>query len=91
MNNPAGDPGYMLQRRLPPHPAVANAFGDRLWSVRIVVLLTGDGPLVHRAAAKIPTGTNPADNYWRPGNLLAAVDLGTGELRRAVRGSGADL
>ena len=85
------EPGYLLQRRLAPHPAIAGAFGDHLWSVRILVLLTGDGPQVHRAAAKIPTGVNPADNYWRAGNLLAAVDLGTGELRRVVRGTGAGL
>lgn len=84
-------PGYLLQRRLAPHPTIADAFGDRLWSVRIVVMLTQDGPRVHRAAAKIPTGANPADNFWRTGNLLAAVDLGTGELRRVMRGSGAEL
>lgn len=85
------EPGYLLQRRLAPHPEIADVFGDRLWSVRIVVLLTNEGPQVHRAAAKVPTGANPADNYWRPGNLLAAVDLGSGELRRVVCGSGADL
>lgn len=59
--------------------------------MRILVLLTSNGPRVHRAAAKIPTGANPADNYWRAGNLLAAVNLGTGELRRVVRGTGASL
>lgn len=85
------EPGYLLQRRLAPHPAIASAFGNRLWSARILVLLTGDGPQVHRAAAKIPTGANPADNYWRAGNLLSAVDIETGELRRVVLGNGAAL
>ena len=83
--------GYLFQRRLAPHRAIAAAFGDRLWSVRLIVLLTADGPRVHRAVAKVPVGDNPADNYWRSGNLIGAVDIETGEIRRAVRGSGTEL
>jgi len=37
--------------------------------MRLVVLLTPTGPVIHRAVAKIATGSNPADNFWRNGNL----------------------
>ena len=63
-----GGAGYLIQRRLIPARLLAERFGPRLWSVRLLVFVTPDGPIVHRAAAKIATGTNPADNFWRPGN-----------------------
>jgi hypothetical protein len=83
--------GYLIQRRMAPHPDLSACGGDRLWSVRVIVLLTADGPVIHRAIAKIPTGANPADNFWRPGNMLGAVDLRTGELVRVVRGTGYEM
>lgn len=82
-----GDSGFLIQRRLDPDAAIVAAFGGRLWSVRMFVLLTPAGPILHRATAKIPTGSNPADNYWRKGNLLAALDPGTGRIERVVTGS----
>lgn len=88
----AAEPGgALLQRRLSPHPALAARFGPRLWSVRILVLLGPDGgaPRPHRATAKIATGANPADNFWRPGNMLGALDPATGRITRVVRGTGA--
>ena len=88
MSNPSG---YILQRRMAPHGSLAERFGPRLWSVRALVLARPDGPIIHRALAKIPTGVNPADNYWRPGNMLGALDLDSGRITRAVRGVGADL
>jgi hypothetical protein len=83
--------GYLLQRRLAQHPALARHFGPRLWSVRAIVLLTAGEPTLHRAVAKIATGQNPADNFWRPGNMVGAVDLSTGRIMRVVQGTGADM
>ena len=85
------DAGFLLQRRLSPHPRLAALFGPRLWSVRALVLLTPAGPVIHRAVAKIATGENPADNFWRPGNMLGALDLSIGQVSRAVRGTGAEM
>ena len=85
------DAGFMLQRRLNPHPDFALKFGPRLWSVRLILLLTADGPLIHHAAAKIATGANPADNFWRVGNMLGDIDLGTSRIRRVVRGESAGM
>ena len=84
-------PGFLLQRRLEAAPDLAARFGPRLWSARLLVLVTPDGPLIHRAVAKIATGFNPADNYWRPGNRLGAIDLASGRITRVVHGAGADL
>lgn len=86
-----GGNGYILQKRMAPHPDLANQFGPRLWSVRALVLVRPDGPIVHRALVKIATGMNPADNYWRAGNMLGALDSESGRITRVVRGVGADL
>ena len=83
--------GFLVQRRLSPAPDLAARFGQRLWSARLLVLVTPNGPVIHRAVAKIATGTNPADNYWRPGNRLGAIDLAAGRITRVVHGAGADL
>lgn len=80
--------GYLLQKVLQSQSEIAARFGDRLWSVRFLVFLTPDGPAVARAVCKIPTGTNIADNFWRTGNMLAAVDIATGKIVRTVRGTG---
>ena len=63
----ADRPGFLIQRRLAPPPDLAARFGPRLCSARLLVLVTPSGPVIHRAVAKIATGTNPADNYWRQG------------------------
>jgi hypothetical protein len=83
--------GYLVQRRLRQAPALAALFGARLWSVRVFVTLGKAGPRIHRATAKIATGTNPADNYWRQDNMLGAIDLESGKILRSVCGSDAEL
>jgi hypothetical protein len=83
--------GYLFQKFLTPHPAVYAVCGDRPATVRIVTLASEGEPKVFRACWKIPTGSNVADNYWRPGNLLAQIDLTSGRVRRVTSGSGLDL
>ncbi len=85
------DSGMLIQRRLAPDAGIAQRFGNRLWSVRIFVLLTEHGPQVTRAVCKIPAPGNVADNFWRPGNMIAAVDLSTGTIARVVRGTGQEM
>ena len=86
-----GGAGYLIQRRLDPALELANRFGARLWSARLLVFVTPEGPVIHRAAAKITTGMNPADNYWRSGNRLGAIDIATGAITRVVCGTGLTL
>lgn len=86
-----GPEGYLLQRTMTPHETLADAFGGTLASVRFLVLVGGDGPKIESAVIKIPTGENIADNYWRSGNLLGAVDPVEGRLVRVVTGVGPDM
>ena len=83
--------GYLIQRRLNPAQDLAERFGPRLWSARLLVFVTPDGPEIHRAAAKIATGINAADNFWRTGNRLGAINVATGQITRVVSGTGLDL
>ena len=83
--------GYIVQRRMAVDRSLEALFGPRLWSVRVLVLLTPNGPLIHKALAKIATGQNPADNFWRKGNMLGAIDLESGTIMRTVRGTGAEM
>lgn len=85
------DGGYLFQERIRPDPALAALTGNRISSLRVYVLVGEEGPEILRAGWKIAVGDNPADNYWRSGNLLGAVDVATGEVQRVVRGGGPDL
>jgi len=80
--------GYVFQPLMRPHGAIAALCGARLATVRMLTLLTDEGPKLLGAAWKIPGGENIADNYWRAGNLLAQMDLGSGEVLRVVTGAG---
>lgn len=81
--------GYLLQKTLIPHEQLADAFGAALGTVRFLVLVGDDGPVIESAVAKIPSGDNIADNYWRDGNMLGAIDPEDGTLMRVVSGVGA--
>ena len=83
--------GYLFQKRVAPHPEVRALCGDRLATVRVLTLRSEGTPKLFRACWKIPAGRNAADNFWRPGNLLARIDLVDGRVVRALRGTGMDL
>jgi hypothetical protein len=82
--------GYLFQEMLGPHPELAALCGPRLSTVRLIVLLEHGEPVVFHALWKIPVGDNPADNFWRLGNLLAALDGADGRVTRVIQGTGAD-
>lgn len=82
-----GGDGFLLQRRLDPHPVFREAFGGTLSTIRFLVLLSPQGAAIESAVLKIPLGCNSADNYWRYGNMIGALD-GTGTVRRAITGVG---
>jgi hypothetical protein len=83
--------GYLFQPMARPHEKIAALCGEKLACVRLITGLTEDGPRVLRGCWKIPSGANVADNYWRPGNLLASLDLADGKILRAFSGNGLDL
>ena len=81
--------GYLLQERIAQHPAIEGLCGAAIATVRLIVLLTPAGRVIHRALWKLPAGNNVADNFWRDGNLLAALDPSSGRITRVVEGVGA--
>ena len=82
--------GYFFQEVKHPDAGMREICGDRLACLRIVVLVGRDGPELFRALWKIPTGAHVADNFWRRGNMLAAIDIPTGRITRVVTGVGPD-
>jgi hypothetical protein len=82
--------GYMFQERVKPHAGVRAICGDRLATVRIYTINGEHGPEVFRIVWKVPGGKNVADNFWRKGNILAAVDYETGTITRAIQGFAMD-
>jgi hypothetical protein len=80
--------GYLIQKMLPAHP-ITNAYsGQSVATLRILTRRTQSGPELHCSAWKIPSRQNPADNFWRTGNVIGAVDLATGMITRLVQGLG---
>jgi len=82
--------GYLFQERLAPHGKLAKSFGPTLGCVRALVLVSDKARLAS-AVFKIPSGQNVADNYWRSGNMLAALDAKSGKFLRVVSGTGMNL
>lgn len=77
--------GYLLQKALRPDPMLGKAAGfSGLASLRFLVLLGKSGPVIERCVAKIPGEGQVADNFWRRGAQLWAVNATTGEVVRRV-------
>jgi hypothetical protein len=85
-----GSSGYLFQERLRPHRTLSEAWGDRLATIRIFTFISERGPEIFRGVCKICANGNIADNYWRAGNILGAIDLERGTILRAVSGTGDD-
>jgi hypothetical protein len=82
--------GYLFQEMLAPHPELEALCGRRLSTVRLIVLLENAAPAILHALWKIPVGDQPADNFWRPGNLLAGLEASSGRVTRVMQGVGPD-
>lgn len=82
--------GHLFQQLLTLHPSLQPYCGQRIASVRLVVLMHDEGPEVISASWKIIVGNNMGDNYdhGRSGNLWASVELDSGRVERIVHGSG---
>ncbi len=75
--------GYIIQKVLPANRTFAESSADVIPSVRALVLLS-DSVKINSAIIKIPFKDSIADNFWRTGNALGAVDHATGEIKRIV-------
>jgi len=81
------DQAYLFQSILPAHPALRGLAGGTP-TVRVIVILDNGKPEILHTIWKIPAAGNVADNFWRPGNLLADIDVANGTIRRVTRGFG---
>lgn len=82
--------GFLLQELLYLDPRLEPVCGDRISSVRAIVLLHDEGPELISATWKVIVGNSMNDNYdgGRTGNLLAAVDEHSGTVQRVIHGHG---
>jgi hypothetical protein len=79
--------GYLVQRCLAPSQFALQHFGRTIASVRLLILFSDTEPRIESAVIKIPLGTHVADNFWRAGNMLAAIDA-DGRIVRVISGKG---
>jgi hypothetical protein len=83
--------GTIFQELLLPHPRIAAEISTRLCTMRLIVLLERDHCWLFRAYLKVASGGNVADNYWRPGNFIATLDMATGAIKQCATGLGPDF
>lgn len=91
IDNVKGKGGMLLQELLVPHPAIREHCGDRICSVRVVTIFDTNGARAIATVWKVATGPSMADNYWEPGNLVAAIDPTSGVVGRPFTGLGRDI
>jgi glutathione synthase/RimK-type ligase-like ATP-grasp enzyme len=82
--------GYIFQERLQSHERLREVCGESIGTARVMVMVREDGAEIYQALWKVPVGDNVADNFWRPGNILASLDIESGRVLRAVQGVGLD-
>jgi hypothetical protein len=80
--------GYLFQRRLDLHPDLAAICGNNLSTMRLVLIQPDKAPEITHALWKLRTSDNVADNFWRPGNMVAHLDIDSGRILRVVQGVG---
>lgn len=82
-----GEGGYLWMDRVRPHRVLRKAAGETVGCIRLVTITRQGKTTPLYAVWKIPAPGAVADNFWRPGNMLAELDLETGRvLRVAARG-----
>ena len=82
--------GWLFQEQLKTDDRIGLFSGNRLTSLRVIVVFTSEGPEPVSGVWKIPTGTNVTDNFsvGRTGNLIAGIEIKTGRILRMVQGIG---
>ena len=82
--------GWLIQEALAPHPEISRVCGDRVSSIRIHPFVGRQGVTIHRVIWKVNVGKLDSDNFVHgaSGNMLAHVDIDTGEVQRVIAGVG---
>ena len=91
LTEPAGL-GWLVQEPLTSHPDLQALTGTtKVSGVRLLTMLGSAGSRPIYATLKLNAGLRDSDNFEHgaPGNLLAALDLTTGRVKRSISGTGA--
>jgi hypothetical protein len=82
--------GHLFQELVQQPDELHRICGRTVSTVRAVVVVENAGPVLHRTIWRIAVGANMTDNFskGRSGNMLAAVDPGSGKVMRVVQGRG---
>jgi hypothetical protein len=81
---------YIFQPVVQNHRKIGE-ISPHLATVRTINLIDGDVVRTPFILFKIPSQSSIADNYWREGNMLAAIDPASGKIFRVVKGKGRQL
>ncbi len=79
MDQLIGATPYLLQR-LERNHGFFDRYTDGLATVRVCILLDGDGIKIPFAVLKLPAPGTVADSFWRPGNLACNLDPASGRI-----------
>lgn len=83
--------GWLLQEPLVSHPAVRKLTNSaKISGLRMHTFFSPSGAEVTKVIFKINTGIRDSDNFEHgaSGNMLGAVDIGTGKVVRVIDGTG---
>jgi hypothetical protein len=83
--------GWVLQEPLTSHSRISELTGSqKISGIRFHTFLSRDGVVPTKAIFKVNVGVRDTDNFEHgaSGNMLAAVDISTGRVVRAVMGVG---
>jgi putative polysaccharide biosynthesis protein len=82
--------GYVFAEQLRQHEVLRQMCGNGIASIHLVLLVHDEGAVPFRALWKVVGANNVIDHYRRGtiGNLLAAVDVESGEVIRVISGYG---
>jgi len=78
--------GYLFQQPINPHPAFDRLDGKALPTLRFLVFLLPEKPVIASVILKLGGAREIADNFWRPGAKMAALQIENGQIIRVVNG-----
>ncbi|MEM9330011.1 MAG: sugar-transfer associated ATP-grasp domain-containing protein [Pseudomonadota bacterium] len=76
--------GYIFQSVLEPHEGFKDINCTVISSLRFLVLNHEKHAKIHSGVLKVPAQGEVADNFWRTGSVIGAIDIDSGKLKRAV-------
>lgn len=80
--------GYLFQSAIVQHPGLRKIAGNAIATLRVVTVIEQHDPSLLYALWKIPSPKAMSDNFWQDGNMLARLDVTSGQTTACVCGTG---